>query len=102
MTYVRSTVVGVASSDPRRYMTIAAYLREQISNGRLAPGQAIPSITVLCRQYEYSRITVGKGLRVLEKEGLLLRMRGRSYHVCGEGLNGVSAATEALLHEEGP
>jgi Bacterial regulatory proteins, gntR family len=51
MTYVRSTVVGVASSDPRRYMTIAADLREQISNGRLAPGQAIPSITVLCRQW---------------------------------------------------
>jgi len=57
--------------DPRRYMKIAG---------------GIPAITVLCQQYEYCRGTVARGLRILEQEGILCRVRGLGYYVSGNSL----------------
>lgn len=74
-------MVMVTHSDPRQYVRLASYLREQIASGKLAPGESVPSITVLCRQYETSRRTAGKAMQVLEKESLLLRVPGLGYFV---------------------
>jgi DNA-binding GntR family transcriptional regulator len=68
-------------SDPRQYMRLAAYLRAEITSGRLAPGHRVPSITDLCRKYDTSRRTAGKAMQVLEKESLLLRVPGLGYFV---------------------
>jgi DNA-binding GntR family transcriptional regulator len=77
----------VQHSDPRPYMQIAARLRSQIADGCFTAGQPIPSITVLCEQYGYSRQTISKGLRVLEREGILCRIRGLEYHVYSPSLS---------------
>lgn len=68
-------------SDPRQYIRLAAYIRDQITSGSLAPGESVPSITVLCRRYHTSRRTAGKAMQVLERESLLLRVPGLGYFV---------------------
>lgn len=55
-------------------------------DGSLVPGEPVPSIAVLRRVHGYSRSTVGKGLRMLEAEGLLCRVRGLGYYVASESL----------------
>jgi DNA-binding GntR family transcriptional regulator len=67
--------------DPRAYMRIAAAIRDQISSGRLRPGEPIPSITVLSRDHGTSRGTAGKATRLLEHDGLLYRVPGLGYFV---------------------
>lgn len=74
-------------SDPRQYMRLAAYLRAEITSGRLAPGHRVPSITDLCREYDTSRRTAGKAMQVLEKESLLLRVPGLGYFVREDASN---------------
>jgi hypothetical protein len=38
------------TEDPRRYMQVAAALREQITDGQIKPGTPVPSIKTICRQ----------------------------------------------------
>ena len=59
----------------------AARLRQQISEGTYAPGAPVPSITVLAAPYGHARQTCARALRVLEGEGLLVRIPGLGYHV---------------------
>jgi DNA-binding GntR family transcriptional regulator len=67
--------------DPRAYMRIAAAIRDQITSGQLRPGHPVPSITILSRDHATSRGTAGKAVRLLEREGLIFRVPGLSYHV---------------------
>jgi len=102
--------MAAISPDPRRYLRIAAAVRELLADGNLVPGQPIPTITELSEQHGYSRMTVAKGLRILEGEGLLCRMRGLGYYVPSELLTPLAApprqtpapATEALGTTELP
>ena len=70
-----------AGSDPRAYLRLAVTVREQIADGRLSPGESLPSITVLCEEHGLSRQTVGKGLRLVEQDGLIYRVPGLGYFV---------------------
>jgi DNA-binding GntR family transcriptional regulator len=67
--------------DPRKYIRLAALLREQVMDGALKPGNPPPSITTLSQQYGYARQTCAKALRLLEGEGLLVRIPGLGYYV---------------------
>ena len=67
--------------DPRAYMQVAQVLREQIEDGRLKPGSCMASIEQICRESGRSRQTVGKALRVLEREGAIVRVVGHPYYV---------------------
>jgi hypothetical protein len=79
---VRSRRNGTGGGgDPRRYMRIAAELRAQISSGGLVPGDKLPPIGALIRDRKVSRETAGKGLQVLEQEGLVMRVPGLGYYV---------------------
>jgi GntR family transcriptional regulator len=69
-------------NDPRAYMQVAHGLREQIEDGRLKPGDPMPSINQICGETARSRQTVGKALRFLEREGLIMRVHGLPYYVC--------------------
>jgi DNA-binding GntR family transcriptional regulator len=51
---------------------IHALLRAQIEDGRLAPGDRLPSITDLSQAYEVARTTVRKALDALKAEGLVV------------------------------
>jgi DNA-binding GntR family transcriptional regulator len=68
-------------SDPRAYVRLAARLRREIAEGKLAPGMPTPSITTLTQEYGHARQTCAKALRTLEDEGLLTRIPGLGDYV---------------------
>ena len=63
------------------YMRVQSALRQDIRHGRLAPGTALPSEKELELTHGVSRITVRRALDELEREGLVIRTRGRPARV---------------------
>jgi DNA-binding GntR family transcriptional regulator len=83
-------------ADPRAYIRIAAVLRERISAGELAPGQATPSITRLCADHGVARQTAAHALHVLQDAGLVYRVPGLGYHVCSDRLSHLAHTANVL------
>lgn len=69
--------------DPRVYVRISRYVREQIIEGTLRPGTPTPPLNTFCRQFGCARQTAGKAMRALAEEGLLVRYDGLGYYVAG-------------------
>jgi DNA-binding GntR family transcriptional regulator len=67
--------------DPRAYVRLAASLRDDITSGALAPGEALPSIAELRRKYGHSRQTAGKAMKTLQRDGLIYKVPGLVYYV---------------------
>lgn len=74
-------MTATGQPDPRAYMRLAALLRDQITDGKLVPGEPIPSIAALRRDQGHSRQTAGKAMRLLADEGLIYRVPGLGYYV---------------------
>ena len=68
-----------ARYDPRLYVRISGDVREKLTAGVITVGEAVP-VMPLTREWEASRETVRKALRVLETEGLLRRYPGVGYY----------------------
>jgi DNA-binding GntR family transcriptional regulator len=66
--------------DPRAYMKLANRIKDQIADGELKPGDKI-TITSLKRTTGHSRQTIGKTMRVLERDGLIYRVPGLGYYI---------------------
>jgi DNA-binding GntR family transcriptional regulator len=60
-----------------RYQQIADDLRAQITNGRYAPGDQLPSIVELCHTYRVSKVTASSALAVLDQDGIIAVRHGR-------------------------
>ncbi len=56
-------------------------LSRDIVSGRYQPGQKFPSEAVLVRQFQTSRITIGRALRELTQRGLVERIAGSGTYV---------------------
>jgi DNA-binding GntR family transcriptional regulator len=63
------------------YQQLATILRDQIRDGRLQPGQILPSEQTLMQEHEISRDTVRKSVRLLVEEGLVVRVQGKGSFV---------------------
>jgi DNA-binding GntR family transcriptional regulator len=72
--------VNPSQPDQRGYMKLAALIRDQIASGEIAPGDLL-SIRDLCSKTGHSRQTVGKCMRVLEREERIYRVPGLGYFV---------------------
>src|SRR5271154_1085974 len=70
-------------ADPRKDVQLAAVIRGRILDGSLRPGQSVPSISVLAAEHGWARQTCSKALKMLEAEGLVLRIRGIGYFLNG-------------------
>jgi len=81
-----------AASDPRAYIQLAAAVAEEITAGKYAPGDQLPSIRILCAESGLSRQTAGKALRLLERQGRIDRYPGLGYFVRGQATPGQPAA----------
>jgi DNA-binding GntR family transcriptional regulator len=68
-----------ALADPRRYVRLAAALRQLILDGALTTGDPVPPIADLAAEHGCSRETAGKTLRLLEREGHVYRVPGLGY-----------------------
>ena len=65
----------VASARSPRYLNVADVLQDEIS--ALAPNSLLPTEEQLARRFGVSRVTVRGALDLLEKSGLVSRLRGR-------------------------
>lgn len=60
----------------RTYDAVVTQVRTAIAQGRLKPGDRLPSALALSREFEVSRNAVLEALRVLERAGLVSLRRG--------------------------
>lgn len=64
-----------------RYVQLADMMRRRIAKGQWAPGDVLPSIESLMREFGVARVTVRQATRLLSDEGLLSPQRGRGTFV---------------------
>jgi len=77
-----------------KYICLAQDLRNHIMEGRLKPGDRLPSFVELRNKHQVSRGTVEKVHEVLERDGLIIREQGRGVFVAhpkGREVSGVIA-----------
>ena len=67
--------------DPRIYVRILTYIRDQIRDGTLHPGQPTPTISALTERFSCTRQTVSKALDLLTQDGDLALYPGLGYYV---------------------
>lgn len=67
----------------RKYVFEEIYeeLQMQIRNGTYQSGMPLPSESELGTHYECGRETIRRSLRLLEKDGLIIRKKGKVAHV---------------------
>lgn len=65
----------------RIYFKIAEDIKEKIISGELKTDDAIPSESILCKDYQTSRMTVRKGLAILANEGYIYSIPGKGNFV---------------------
>lgn len=70
-----------ANEERPRYQRIIDALRQQITSGSLAVGDALPSEGALREQFQVSRHTIREALRVLRDEGLIESRQGSGSRV---------------------
>ncbi|MFI0352511.1 GntR family transcriptional regulator [Actinomadura sp. 9N407] len=63
------------------YLQIADDLREQVTDGRLGPGDALPSTAELRVQYDVSAGVVKAAISVLRTEGVVIGQQGKGVFI---------------------
>ncbi|MCF3960811.1 GntR family transcriptional regulator [Streptomyces fuscigenes] len=66
---------------PPRHHAIADDLRQQITTGRMHPGERLPSETALADRYGVSTVTLRRALATLQGEGLVQKIHGKGNFV---------------------
>ena len=64
-----------------RYVQLADLMRHRITKGKWSPGDTLPSIENLMREFEVARVTIRQAIGLLADEGLLSPQRGRGTFV---------------------
>ncbi len=65
------------------YEQIMAQIKQQIAQGTLEPGEAIPSMRALARRLHISVITVQKAYETLQQDGFIETVQGKGTFVSG-------------------
>ncbi|WP_046176163.1 GntR family transcriptional regulator [Domibacillus indicus] len=82
------------------YFQLEHFLRGQIENGELAPGDPLPSEREYAEQLTISRMTVRQAITNLVNAGLLVRQKGRGTFVAEQKLeqklSGLTSFTEDM------
>ncbi|WP_262401835.1 GntR family transcriptional regulator [Actinomadura sp. CNU-125] len=77
-------MVEIVDGPVPKYEQLAALLRQRIAAGEWAPGQAIPSETVLESEFGLARGTIRKAIAALRAEGAIVTTRGKGSYVSGQ------------------
>ena len=78
-------MVDKGSSEPL-YAQIQGIIEQEITSGRLKPGDRIPSEQEIAARYEVSRVTARKALDNLVAKNLLFRQAGKGTFVAEHGM----------------
>jgi GntR family transcriptional regulator len=71
-------------TERKGYADIAAYYRQKITDGDLAPGDPMPSMREVCDQFGVAITTANRAFRVLKAEGLTVASPGIGTVVASE------------------
>ena len=82
------------------YRQLKGILERQIENGDLRPGDMLPSLRQLCRDYEVSTITVRRALQELVGEGRLQSQQGVGTFVTARNRHPRLALVTFGFHEQ--
>ena len=63
------------------YLQIASMLRRRISTGEWSPGEQLPTLEAMSREFGVARVTVRQAVGLLEEEGLIWRRQGKGTFV---------------------
>ena len=84
------------------YYQIMRNLKEQIVSGKLGPGDRLPSEAEHTRRFGVSRVVIRQALRILEEQGLIVRVKGKgtfvSQAVAEDAAPRISGSLEDLIH----
>lgn len=69
------------------YQQIVQGIKREISEGRLKPGQSLPSFRLLAEEMLVSLITVKRAYEELEREGIIFRKQGLGTFITEEGVD---------------
>lgn len=76
-----ATTSGGNGPRPHPHLVVAARLRDGIRSGALAPGSSLPSTRDICGAHHVAPPAAAQALKVLESEGLILRVPGYGFFV---------------------
>ncbi len=79
------------------YKLVSRTIEQHILEGRLRPGDRLPSEPDLAAQFGINRATVREGIRQLEQEGYLQRAAGRRLFVSLPGYNDLAPRASRAL-----
>src|SRR5436190_18100006 len=84
----RLTLPPISAAEPGAlYQQIVDGLKREISEGRLAPGTALPSFRGLAEELLVSVITVKRAYEELERDGIIYRRQGLGTFVADKAFN---------------
>jgi len=66
------------------YRQLLEQVRRLVASGRLAPGDALPSVRELAVEHAVNPMTISKAYALLEAEGVLERNRGKPMTVAAQ------------------
>jgi len=96
-------VLAMAELPQSLHAQLRDALRAGILDGRLAPGDKLPSESELTAEHGVSRITVRQALGALQAEGLIVKLHGKgafvSHPKTAQSLNRLQGLNEALALE---
>lgn len=75
------------------YLRLRRAIRRSVENGRMEPGQALPSERELARRLELSRVTVRRAIAGLVEDGLLTQRHGAGTFVAERIIKPLSKLT---------
>lgn len=73
------------------FQQIADNICRQILEGKLSPGERIPSVRDLAEMYEVNRNTLLRTYAILENEGIAINKRGIGYFVADDAVELIHA-----------
>lgn len=85
------------SNGRAKYYVLMESLKRDITNGKIKPGDKIPSENELSASFSVSRHTVRKAISILENEGLLEAAHGRGTFCTERTRNHVSSKNIAVV-----
>lgn len=90
------SVSGENDSTRTKYERIQEHLKQQIKEGQLEPGTALPSEQQLAHLFKSARSTVRQAMGMLEREGLVNRVQGKGTFVHQQARQRLSTGLDIL------
>ncbi|MDR5905759.1 GntR family transcriptional regulator [Franzmannia qiaohouensis] len=99
MTDLSKRQPGGDASDPwPKHHRVYLVLRQEILEGRYTPEQPLPNEILLTEQFQVSRITIRKAMERLDREGLVVRYRGKgTFPVASNESSPVQASISGVI-----